>query len=66
MAGLRVATEESLVKEQEQNMFNFTRNNTRISHGLYDHKTRCAISTVNNINTVQQRQRQTDTEIFLP
>jgi hypothetical protein len=49
MAGLRVTTEESLVKEQEQNMFYFTRKNTRISHGLYDHKTHCAILPVNNI-----------------
>ena len=64
MAGLSVATEESVVKEHEQNMFYFTRNNTRISHGLYDHKTHCAILPVNNINTVQQRQRQTDIEIF--
>jgi len=39
MAGLRAATEENLVKEKEQNMFYLTRNNTRISHGLYDHKT---------------------------
>ena len=61
-----MATEESLVKEKEQNMFHFTRDNTRISHGLYDHKTHCAILSVNNINTMQQRQRQTDTEIFLP
>ena len=44
-----MTTEESLVKEQEQNMFYFTRKNKRISRGLYDHKTHCAILPVNNI-----------------
>jgi len=42
MVGLRVATEESLDKEKEQNIFYFTRKNTRILHGLYDHKTHYA------------------------
>jgi len=37
------------------------------SHGLCDHKTHCAPSlTVNMMNSVQRRQRQSDTQTLWP
>ena len=67
MLWLRASTEEKLVREKRTKYVLFYKKITRISRGLYDHKTYCVFSSsVNIINSVQRRQRQSDAETLWP
>jgi hypothetical protein len=56
MVRLKASTEENLVREKEQNVLFYSKN-TRISHGLCDHKTHCAFLVHKHLLQLQWHQQ---------